>query len=439
LKKLLIILLFSSIPGCLSLSCSLQKEKPVRLIFSSGQPGGVYFPLARSIARVVQKDYPYIEIEVVTGKGSSENVNRLMQEEADLAIIQNDSPGDVSIRTVAPLYREVLHFLVRRDRGINKFKDIVGRRVAIGPSDSGTELLVKRLLEHYGILQKEIVAVNTGMGEAADKILAGEIDAMFVVAGLKADICQRVLASGKVKLLGFGSPVESGGEVEGFCLDYPFLFSHIIPTYSYTLRNGDYPGEPLEPVATLALRSLLVCRKELPEEVVRDITEAIFDNRAALIGEVVLAAQIREDFDASRFLFPLHAGARAYYEREKPFFLLTYAELMGFILSLLIAVVGMIAGLKQWISMKKKNRIDRYYLRMDELLNRMNSQNVTREVLREIEQELSEMRHHALRELTREKLLANESFLIFQMLLSDCQRQVQARLYDLDAGRDAHQ
>jgi TRAP transporter TAXI family solute receptor len=429
LKKLLIIFLFSSVPGCLSLSCSLQKEKPVRLIFSSGQPGGVYFPLALSIARVVQKDYPYIEIEVVTGKGSSENINRLMQEEADLAIIQNDSPGDVSIRTVAPLYREVLHFLVRRDRGINKFKDIVGRRVAIGPSDSGTELLVKRLLEHYGILQKEIVAVNTGMGEAADKILAGEIDAMLVVAGLKAAICQRVLASGKVKLLGFGSPEESGGEVEGFCLDYPFLFS----------QNGDYPGEPLEPVATLALRSLLVCRKELPEEVVHDITEAIFDNRAALIGEVVLAAQIREDFDPSRFLFPLHAGARAYYEREKPFFLLTYAELMGFILSLLIAVVGMIAGLKQWISMKKKNRIDRYYLRMDELLNRMNSQNVTREVLREIEQELSEMRHHALRELTREKLLANESFLIFQMLLSDCQRQVQARLYDLDAGRDAHQ
>jgi TRAP transporter TAXI family solute receptor len=436
-KKLFTILIFSSLLGFLVLTCSFQKEKPVRLVFSAGQQGGVYFPLARSIAKVLQKDYPYIEIDVISSKGSSENVNRLMQGEADLAIIQNDTPGNASIRTIAPLYKEVLHFLARRDAGIHQFKDIVGRRVAIGPSDSGTELLVKRLLEHYGISQKDIAAVNTGMGEAADKILAGEIDVMFVVAGLKAAVCQRVLISGKVKLVGFGDPDENGGEVDGFCLDYPFLTARIIPTYSYTLRNREYPGEPQEPVATLAMRSLLVCRKEIPEGVVHDITETIFNNRAALIREVVLASQIREDFDASRFQFPLHAGARAYYQREKPFFLVTYAETMGFILSLLIAVVGMIVGLNQWISMKKKNRIDRYYIRMDDLLKRMNSQDINHQELRDIEQELSEMRHHAVRELTREKLLANESFLIFQSLLSDCQRQVQQRLHDLDSGNNS--
>lgn len=409
-----------------------QKNKPVRLTLTSGQPGGVYYPLAQSIAKVVAKSYPHIIIEVKSSKGSSENILRLTVEEADLAIVQNDTLGDASIRTIVPLHQEVLHFLVRKNGGIRKVQDIKGHRVAIGPSHSGTELLVNRLLDHYGITREDFTPINSGMNESADNILAGKIDAMFVVAGLKAAICQKILASGKVKLIGFGEPGMVGSEAQGFCLDFPFLSPEVIPIYSYTMHNGDHPGEPQQPVATLSLRSLLVCRKNLSENIVKDITHAIFENRATLVRDHIVAFQISEEFDRSNLQFPLHSGARAYYEREKPFFLVTYAEPMGFILSLLIAVVGMLAGLKQWISMKKKNRIDRYYVDLDKLLNRLNSESVERDELMEIERKLSAMRHKAVNELINEKLMANESFLIFQQLLSDCQRQVHERLHNLD-------
>ena len=186
--------------------CFSQKNKPIRLALTSGQPGGVYYPMAQSIAKVVAKSHPYITIEVITSKGSSENIQRLMDKEADLAIVQNDTTGDASIRTVVPLHREVLHFLVRENSGIHKIQDIIGHRVAVGPSNSGTELLVNRLLDHYGITGEDFTPINAGMNESADNILAGKIDAMFVVAGLKAPVCQEVLASGKVKLIGFGVP-----------------------------------------------------------------------------------------------------------------------------------------------------------------------------------------------------------------------------------------
>lgn len=413
-----------------------HKDNPIRLTLTSGQPGGVYYPLAQSIARVAAKAYPYITIEVKSSRGSSENILRLMDEEADLAIVQNDTPGDASIRTMVPLHREVLHFLVRENTGIQKVQNIIGHRVAVGPSHSGTELLVSRLLDHYGIAGEDFTAINAGMNESAENILAGNIDAMFVVAGLKAAVCQKVLASGKVKLIGFGKPGTAGSEVEGFCLDFPFLSPEVIPIYSYTMRSGDHPGEPEQPVATLSLRSLLVCRKNLSEDIVEDITRAIFENRANLVRDHIAASQISEDFDRSNLQFPLHSGARAYYEREKPFFLVTYAEPMGFILSFIVAFVGMTVALKQWISVRKKNRIDRYYIDLDDLLNRMNSDNVGRDELQEIEQKLSGMRHKAVRELTREKLLADDSFLIFQQLLSDCQRQVQERLHKLDSERN---
>lgn len=431
-KRMLVAIILLTVAILLLPFFLFQKNKPVRLTLTSGQPGGVYYPLAQSIAKVVAKSYPHIIIEVKSSKGSSENILRLTVEEADLAIVQNDTLGDASIRTIVPLHQEVLHFLVRKNGGIRKVQDIKGHRVAIGPSHSGTELLVNRLLDHYGITREDFTPINSGMNESADNILAGKIDAMFVVAGLKAAICQKILASGKVKLIGFGEPGMVGSEAQGFCLDFPFLSPEVIPIYSYTMHNGDHPGEPQQPVATLSLRSLLVCRKNLSENIVKDITHAIFENRATLVRDHIVAFQISEEFDRSNLQFPLHSGARAYYEREKPFFLVTYAEPMGFILSLLIAVVGMLAGLKQWISMKKKNRIDRYYVDLDKLLNRLNSESVERDELMEIERKLSAMRHKAVNELINEKLMANESFLIFQQLLSDCQRQVHERLHNLD-------
>jgi TRAP transporter TAXI family solute receptor len=434
-KRMLAVIILLIAATLLLPFCFSQKNKPIRLTLTSGQSGGVYYPMAQSIAKVVAKSYPYITIDVISSKGSSENIKRLMDKEADLAIVQNDTAGDASIRTVVPLHREVLHFLVRENSGIHNIQDIIGHRVAIGPSNSGTELLVNRLLDHYGITGEDFTPINSGMNESADNILTGKIDAMFVVAGLKAPVCQKILASGKVKLIGFGVPDMAGSEVEGFCLDFPFLSPAVIPIYSYTMRGGDHPGEPEQPVATLSLRSLLVCRKNISEDVVKDITHAIFDNRATLVRDHIIAFQISEDFDRSNLQFPLHSGARAYYEREKPFFLVTYAEPMGFILSLLIAVAGMVAGLKQWISMRKKNRIDRYYVDLDKLLDRMNSDSLGRNELLAIEQKLSGMRHKAVHELIHEKLMANESFLIFQQLLSDCQRQVHIKLQEMATER----
>ena len=43
-----------------------------------------------------------------------------------------------------------------------------------------------------------------------------------------------------------------------------------------------------------------------------------------------------------------------------------------------------------------------------------------------MEKEVSALRHQAFQELVDEQLVANESFRIFQSLLSDCQRQIYA-------------
>jgi len=405
-----------------------QKDRTVQLVLSAGQKGGTYKPLAESIAQVVNASYPEIEISVIESHGSTENIRRLTDGDADLALLQNDTPGNASIRALVPLHWEVLHFLVRRDADIHKVQDISGHTVEVGPRDSGTEVLARHLLRHYGLSYDNFKPVYFEISAAADKILTGEIDALLVIQGLTSSACQKIMTSGKVRFVGLGKSGTEGGETEGFCLKYPFVTPYVIPVYSYTTINKEHPGEPRQPIATIAVRSLLVSHKNVPDDVARKITQAIFDNRLTLIRAHVAAAQIIERFDASLLQYSIHPGARSFYNRDKPSFLETYAEAMGFLLSAFIALAGLFIAVRRWLMLKKKNLIDDYYLRLDEYMSKIKVPDVSESELNKMDSELSEMHHHALHKLVNEKLLADESFSIFQSLLSECQRQVQFKL-----------
>ena len=68
--------------------------------------------------------------------------------------------------------------------------------------------------------------------------------------------------------------------------------------------------------------------------------------------------------------------------------------------------------------MTSKDRIDEYYIQIDEILTQLQENaDPSLEQLRTMERELSLLRHRAVRQLVAEKLQANESFSIFQALL----------------------
>ena len=69
-----------------------------------------------------------------------------------------------------------------------------------------------------------------------------------------------------------------------------------------------------------------------------------------------------------------------------------------------------------------ENQRNEHVLR--KLLDELNAASISAERLEAIEQELINMRHDAVRELVSERLLADESFQIFQSLLTDCHQQI---------------
>ena len=200
---------------------------------------------------------------------------------------------------------------------------------------------------------------------------------------------------------------------------------------TYPSEDGD-PGRPRMPVQTLAVPSLLVCRADLPDPVVNQITRSIFENRAQLIQRHPAAGRIHAPASDELLSYPLHPGADDHYRRHEPGFLVKYADVIALFLSIGIGAWGLLIGVRRWLTLQKKDRIDEYYVDIDEILTKLHQgQEPDLEELRSMETELAELRHKAVQQLVAEKLLADESFSIFQTLLASSQAAVRRRIDSL--------
>ena len=126
------------------------ESQAYQLSISTGQQGGIYNPLAEAIGEVVNKDQPRLSIESRLSDGSGMSMERLEMGECDLALLQNGTPGGDDVRLIAPLYEEVLHILVPVESEAKQLRDLKGKRLAVGPEQSGTQQVVRRLFDHSG-------------------------------------------------------------------------------------------------------------------------------------------------------------------------------------------------------------------------------------------------------------------------------------------------
>ncbi len=411
-----------------------KRPKPIRLTLATGQKGGTYYPLGKLIATAANQADSRLSIDVIESAGSGENMERLFDGTADLAILQNDTIPSGSVRTLMPLHRGVFHFVAHREANVESVADLKGKRVAVGPRDSGTLKVVSKLLGHFGISFDEFTPVYEGVATASDKLINHEIDALLFMAAVDAVAARKIVEQGTVRYVSLAEDANDVGiEVDGFVIAYPYVEKYIIPRHLHPLQD-DSPGEPQEACASFSLRSSLVSRADLPHGVARNIVKGVVENRAAMIRENQAAVDITENFGHRDVHFTLHPGAKSFFDRTEPGFLERYAEPMAFALSLLLALCALGAGVSKWLVRSKKNRIDVYYSRLDVLLTEINEHDPGLERLAEIEREVMDMRREAVRELVDERLLADESFQIFQSLLTDCHRQIGIHRRELMVG-----
>jgi hypothetical protein len=311
------------------------------------------------------------------------------------------------VRAIAPLYQEVLHIVVRADRGIAAVRDLAGRRVSVGPRGSGTEGIARVVFEHFGLATVTIEHLPlTAAVEAFEK---GDLDAVFALTGLRARAIERLLAREGARLLSIGDPERAGSPIDAVRIDAPYLTPAVIPQFTY--ESG-----PAEPIGTLGVQALLLAHEDVPEAIVHDVTQAIFESKVRLAEKEKVVARLSERFDPGEIRFPLHPGAIRFYKREGPAFIQEWAETISLgITVVLLAGSGLLTA-REALRRRKKNRIDVYYLEIQEISTKIRSTRTVEELL-ELKDRLKALRVRAFDELVNERLDANESFTIFQDFL----------------------
>ena len=164
----------------------------------TGGPKGTYIQIGRNISDVLKTCGQ--TLNVVESAGSLENFAGVRnRKNTQFGIVQSDlleylktfesNDADVQkavkgVRIMFPLYNEEVHVLAKTD--IASLKDLAGKKIAVGKTDSGTYLTSSLMLDILQVKGGDRLTINPD--EALPKLLSGEIDAMFYVAGAPTTI-----------------------------------------------------------------------------------------------------------------------------------------------------------------------------------------------------------------------------------------------------------
>ena len=291
------------------------RASPALVRFSTGTPGGGFYPLGEGLARAYQRSLQAVTFQITPTAGAVTNVEAIQRGDADLGFAFADVAyiayvgrlGGASgafdrLRGIAVLQLTPVQLVVGRDSRIRDVGDLRGRRIGVGPPGSGTALTAGLILRAFGIVESAVQVEQLQFNDAADRLVNGTLDAMFDTAIYPvASVTAATRAGARIM------PI-AGPPIERLRHDYPFLRVTVIP-------RETYPGVS-STIRTIGVDSLLVCRRDLDEALVYDLTRRFFEALPSL-SSAQGALRFMDLDQAPATPIPLHDGAARFYrERE---------------------------------------------------------------------------------------------------------------------------
>ena len=157
----------------------------------TSEAGGTFHTQGQAIAEVVRGAGVTDAIEIVTSDSASVgNARRLDAGELEFGFMasnwigrarRGEPPFDrpIALRMASPVNAGPLFFIALASSPLETVSDMVGKRVAIGPRDSGMVQHVHTMFDILGISFDDFTPVYLGFADGADALEKREIDAQF--------------------------------------------------------------------------------------------------------------------------------------------------------------------------------------------------------------------------------------------------------------------
>ena len=374
-----------------------------RLTLVAGSKDGESYILSKAIEQIVEAQNPKIQIKVVETSGTEENIQKIERGEAQLATAQGDVPAGPSARTVVFLYPDTFQLVVKATSRIKQFSDLKGKRIGLWPK-GGQYRSFLEIAAHYGLREQDFIFVGRNQEESNNAFRKNQVDAIFRVRALGNKTILDMVQKYQGRLL----PIDQAAAMQ---IKYPAFEPAVIPKGAY---RGSKPPVPNANLPTIAVQRFLLASSKMDKQIIQEITTILDENRQDIAEKIPpqfsdvkpLAANIKQPTKTGGTGIPIHLGASAYYERDKPSFIQEHADYVGLILTVVLMAGSWLWEVKAWLEQRRKDEADLHMAAIIKLMQAVQDSEYNGE---DALNELDNVFAQAATDLTEEKI-SQESF-----------------------------
>lgn len=383
------LVLLGLVVGALWWALQYMQPPPQRtLVIATGPERGAYHTFGRGYQKALERSG--IRTELRQSAGSVDNLKRIQDEKSGVlaALLQGgiaDEKKAPGILSAGGVFLEPVWIFHRSSETIQRFGDLRGRRIAIGPEGSGTRALAQALLGAAQLDAGNVELLPVTGAAARDALVAGTVDAMFAVAAAETPLIQEMLRDPRLGLM-------SVAQADALTRLFPYLTKVVLPQGVVNLES-DLPSKDVVLVASVAS---LVVREDLHPALVAQLAQAASEVHGGTANWFQRAGQFPTANDSA---FPMSPDAVRFYrsgppflQRYLPFWIANLVERMVVLLvPLLTLAVPILKGGPALYRWNIRRRLQTWYARLQRLEARMHRTPPSSESLLAHEKELGEI------------------------------------------------
>jgi len=335
----------------------LKPAPPRHIVFASGAEYGLYHRLALRYRDILARDGVQV-VERMTS-GAVENLELLRDPNSgvDVALTQGGvaTPvDDERVVMLATLYYEPLWVFHRTATKIDQLNDLVGKRLAVGSTGSGTLAFAVAMLQANGITAANAKLQTIGGDDAQKALRAGDVDVAFFVGGAGTPLIDQMLRDPAFELAPFI-------RAEAYARRFPYVSRLTLPTGTIDLALN----VPDHDISMIGTKAMLVARDDLHPALVnllfdaaREIhgAQSYFETAGEFPGTTQVDLPVSSVADRHRRFGP------SLLYRYLPFWVATVVErTVILVVPLLVLLVPLMNFLPQFLRWRVRSRIYRYY------------------------------------------------------------------------------
>ena len=299
--------------GLLS-SLSVPSAADTKLSIGSCPIGCTAFTWSAGIADVINNNVDGVSVTAEETKGYVANIKLLQNKELEISMATTLSSFQAYAATgpykgmekgkilswmgIAPV---AMHIITLEGSGINTMEDLKGKRIGMGQPGGVSMLDADAMMDTLGLKEgPDFKAFRLKLGAMANSLADGNLDAALWNGSFPLPPVKKLIASRKVKLIPIPDAFFAKHQAK-----YPPYARLSIPGGTYNGIENDTPS--------FSLANGMVISKDVPTDLVYQMTKAIFENLENLKAVHPAFGRVTKDTILNGFGAPLHPGALKYY------------------------------------------------------------------------------------------------------------------------------